>query len=110
MFPRSARSRARALRLAAALVPLLLVPACDRAAAPPAPPADHPAPPAAAQGWHCPMHPAVRSDRPGSCPICHMDLVPDEPAAAGEPATGKAAGLEGRAPVAITEDRQQLIG
>lgn len=25
--------------------------------------------------WTCPMHPAVRQDRPGSCPICKMDLV-----------------------------------
>jgi Cu(I)/Ag(I) efflux system membrane fusion protein len=24
----------------------------------------------------CPMHPQVVSDRPGECPICHMDLVP----------------------------------
>lgn len=26
--------------------------------------------------YHCPMHPAVVSDRPGTCPICNMDLVP----------------------------------
>ena len=26
--------------------------------------------------WTCSMHPAVRSDRPGSCPVCGMDLVP----------------------------------
>lgn len=25
--------------------------------------------------WTCPMHPAVRQDRPGTCPICKMDLV-----------------------------------
>ena len=23
----------------------------------------------------CPMHPEVTSDKPGSCPKCHMDLV-----------------------------------
>ncbi|HWV38212.1 MAG TPA: efflux RND transporter periplasmic adaptor subunit [Vulgatibacter sp.] len=28
--------------------------------------------------YHCPMHPTVVSDRPGSCPICGMDLVPIE--------------------------------
>lgn len=33
---------------------------------------------AAAAGYHCPMHPAFHSDKPGSCPICSMTLVPDE--------------------------------
>lgn len=28
-----------------------------------------------AELYYCPMHPEVRSDRPGACPICHMDLV-----------------------------------
>src|SRR6185312_12117742 len=35
--------------------------------------------PAAAQKtarYTCPMHPQIVSDRPGECPICHMDLVP----------------------------------
>jgi Cu(I)/Ag(I) efflux system membrane fusion protein len=26
--------------------------------------------------YTCPMHPQVKSDEPGQCPICHMDLVP----------------------------------
>jgi membrane fusion protein, copper/silver efflux system len=26
--------------------------------------------------WTCTMHPSVRSERPGKCPICAMDLVP----------------------------------
>ena len=30
---------------------------------------------ATGQIWTCPMHPAVRQDHPGSCPICKMDLV-----------------------------------
>jgi membrane fusion protein, copper/silver efflux system len=25
--------------------------------------------------YTCPMHPSVRSDKPGVCPICHMNLV-----------------------------------
>ena len=28
--------------------------------------------------YHCPMHPTVISDHPGSCKICGMDLVPIE--------------------------------
>ncbi len=31
---------------------------------------------AAAQLYHCPMHPDYVSDRPGDCPICGMRLVP----------------------------------
>ncbi|RPI66069.1 MAG: efflux RND transporter periplasmic adaptor subunit [Ignavibacteriales bacterium] len=27
------------------------------------------------QIYYCPMHPEVQSDKPGVCPICHMDLV-----------------------------------
>lgn len=32
-----------------------------------------------AQGgtYRCPMHPSVVSDRPGSCPVCGMDMVKD---------------------------------
>ena len=26
--------------------------------------------------YTCPMHPSVRADRPGSCPVCGMNLVP----------------------------------
>ena len=26
--------------------------------------------------WTCSMHPEVRSNKPGLCPICHMKLVP----------------------------------
>src|SRR5690625_3543045 len=26
--------------------------------------------------YTCPMHPAIVSDTPGTCPICHMDLIP----------------------------------
>ena len=28
------------------------------------------------QVWTCSMHPSVRQDSPGSCPICGMDLIP----------------------------------
>jgi hypothetical protein len=26
--------------------------------------------------YTCPMHPSVKSDKPGACPICGMNLVP----------------------------------
>ncbi len=31
---------------------------------------------AEAELWTCSMHPQVRADGPGSCPICGMDLIP----------------------------------
>ncbi|MDF0490516.1 heavy metal translocating P-type ATPase [Sphingomonas sp. H39-1-10] len=37
--------------------------------------------PAASPGaiWTCPMHPQIRRDGPGTCPICGMALEPEEP-------------------------------
>lgn len=31
-----------------------------------------------AQVWTCSMHPQIKEDKPGDCPICGMDLVPLE--------------------------------
>ena len=28
------------------------------------------------QVWTCSMHPQIRSDKPGKCPLCAMDLIP----------------------------------
>ncbi len=36
-------------------------------------PGGKPIPPAV---YHCPMHPEVRSNRPGHCPKCGMTLIP----------------------------------
>jgi Cu+-exporting ATPase len=36
---------------------------------------------AAAVVWTCPMHPEIRRDGPGACPICGMALEPLEPTA-----------------------------
>jgi len=40
-----------------------------------------PAAPKAAPGavWTCPMHPEIRRNGPGTCPICGMALEPEEP-------------------------------
>lgn len=36
-------------------------------------------------GWTCPMHPEVRREAPGECPLCAMPLL-DRPVAGGAPA------------------------
>ena len=33
--------------------------------------------------WTCSMHPQVRQQEPGDCPICGMDLIPAESSATG---------------------------
>jgi Cu+-exporting ATPase len=45
------------------------------------PPEQDPALAEAAEGtiWTCPMHPEIRRDGPGTCPICGMGLEPLEP-------------------------------
>jgi len=44
----------------------------------------HPAPPPAGIVYTCPMHPEIRRNGPGSCPICGMALEPLAPAPGGE--------------------------
>jgi len=50
-------------------------------------PADH-----AEEYYTCPMHPSVRSDKPGACPVCNMALV--KKTAAQEMSDGDMASLE----------------
>jgi RND family efflux transporter MFP subunit len=66
--------------------------------------------------YFCPMHPTTVSDKPGACPICEMDLQPipealkagwGKPAAGGP---GSAAGVQGRATIALTPERRALLG
>ncbi len=37
---------------------------------------DHAAETAKSEVWTCAMHPQIRMDKPGKCPICAMDLIP----------------------------------
>ena len=60
--------------------------------------------------YHCPMHPTYVSDRPGQCPICEMDLVPIEAASASPTAGAGGAAVAGRAMVALSPERRQLLG
>lgn len=60
------------------------------------------------QLYQCPMHPQIVQDRPGSCPICGMDLVVME-----KEATPKDSGTGetgGRAEVYISKEKQEIIG
>lgn len=57
----------------------------------------------------CPMHPQVIQDRPGSCPICGMDLVKVEKE--DQSSTNNAEGeVNDRAEVFISPEKQQMIG
>jgi len=56
--------------------------------------------------YHCPMHPNYISDKPGTCPICNMDLVrikKEEPPPSGVE-------VEGHASIILNPQRRQLIG
>ena len=44
--------------------------------------------------WTCGMHPSVKMDKPGKCPICAMDLVPVYEKGAGAEEAGALATIE----------------
>lgn len=58
--------------------------------------------------YYCPMHPQVQSDKPGTCPICNMNLEKmEEPGAS---PTGGVAESGALGTVKISLQKQQLIG
>lgn len=61
--------------------------------------------------YYCPMHPDIHKDRPGSCPICNMDLVPKHREGSAAPsAPGADQGIpEGMSPVTVTDYQSRLI-
>jgi membrane fusion protein, copper/silver efflux system len=58
--------------------------------------------------YYCPMHPDYTSDRPGTCPICNMNLVKRKPA--GDQSKVPAQTVKGYAPVTLDVRQQQLLG
>jgi membrane fusion protein, copper/silver efflux system len=70
--------------------------------------------------WFCPMHKHYRTDKPGNCPICGMNLVKEEKAppkpATGHEGHGTAPAAAGSDPdhkvqaLVIPGDKQQMIG
>jgi Cu(I)/Ag(I) efflux system membrane fusion protein len=60
--------------------------------------------PSVTELWHCPMHPTYVSDRPGTCPICGMNLV------RGVPPTSVPTAVAGRVTVMLPPERRQVLG
>jgi RND family efflux transporter MFP subunit len=58
--------------------------------------------------WVDPMHPAYKSDKPGTAPDCGMTLVPvyEDAATGAEPSTT----VSGYAAISLSSERQQAIG
>lgn len=58
------------------------------------------------QVWYCPMHPWIKSNKPGVCPICGMALVPGH--AHSQPV--EPSSIPGYMIVDISPERQELAG
>ncbi len=56
--------------------------------------------------YYCPMHPNYTSDRPGTCPICNMNLVKRKSEGQKTPVQK----VSGYAPVTLDHRQQQLLG
>ncbi|HEY7699580.1 MAG TPA: heavy metal-binding domain-containing protein, partial [Vicinamibacteria bacterium] len=91
------------LLVAMAMAAAIIAPACRDGEGP------RPSVEQAPVRYHCRMHPSYISDRPGTCPICGMDLVPIEPS--GEVSGNEEDSHRGdRAVLTLTPERLQLLG
>lgn len=90
---RPTRRPALRFALALALAASVVVPACSGVGDP-----EHEAHDDGIAFYTCPMHPAVKQDRMGSCPLCKMDLVPVTKASLADKA------------VVVDADRQRAVG
>lgn len=59
--------------------------------------------------WTCPMHPQIKKDGPGKCPICGMDLVRADSAQTDQK-MDHADNVDGHASFKLSPGRQQMIG
>ena len=63
--------------------------------------------------WTCPMHPQIKKDGPGSCPICGMNLVKNEQDEEIQPEADQGSSSTmptGHAAFHLTDRRMQMIG
>jgi Cu(I)/Ag(I) efflux system membrane fusion protein len=59
--------------------------------------------------WTCSMHPQIRQDHPGKCPICAMDLIPLHTAGATDEAIDPEAILLSKEAVALANIQTTLV-
>jgi Cu(I)/Ag(I) efflux system membrane fusion protein len=59
--------------------------------------------------YTCPMHPQIIRDKPGECPICHMELVPLKSPGSVDSATGATSGATSGAARAVVLDAEGKI-
>lgn len=63
----------------------------------------------ATEVWTCPMHPEVRKDGPGSCPICGMTLIRADGAAAAASSVHVTPGLQQSLGIRLVEVSTQTL-